>query len=180
MSKNFYLNKNQIKKIVDDVLVFVYKYKYEINYAIKLAIKNELGELNRDDWSYCFKKISTESKEKIVEIKLKDDFKKIEKLIQERDRIRELLGSANFSENDDLENLKTEELRLSREINRLHREMHQFSKPEIKDFKERKYSSSKISHKPSKKLNNNKDVELKSKVKKELKEGQTIIPFKFK
>lgn len=182
MSKGFYLSKNQIKKIVDDVLVFVYRHEYNLNFAIKLSIKNNIGELNEVDWTYCFKNIIKETREKMAEIEFRENLKNIDKMIEKRERIREILSANNFSEIEDFENLKEEELRISKEISDFYKKTHKLTDVETENNKkELRYQKNKRHKDPIKNLKeNNRNDKLKNKNVKELKDGQSSIFFKFK
>ncbi|MCK9439290.1 MAG: hypothetical protein WCY43_01755 [Patescibacteria group bacterium] len=182
MSKGFYLTKSQIKKMVDDVLIFVYKHEYNLDFAVKLSIKNNVGELDGEDWTYCFKNVIKETREKIVEIKFRENLKNIDKMIENRERIREILSADNFSEIEDLENLKAEETKISKEINDLYKKIHKLPGIEKEnDKKELRYQKNKRHKDPIKNLKeNNRNDKLKNKNVKELKDGQSSIFFKFK
>jgi hypothetical protein len=182
MSKGFYLTKSQIKKIVDDVLVFVYKHEYNLDFAVKLSIKNNIGELDGEDWAYCFKNIIKETQEKMVEIEFRENLKNIDKMIEKRERIREILNANNFSEIEDFENLKEEELRISKEISDFYKKIHKLTDVETENNKkELRYQKNKRHKDPIKNLKEKDEGDKsKSRANKELKNKQSSIFFKFK
>lgn len=182
MSKGFYLTKSQIKKIVDDVLVFVYKHEYNLDFAVKLSIKNNIGELDGEDWAYCFKNIIKETREKMVEIEFRENLKNIDKMIEKRERIREILNANNFSEIEDFENLKEEELRTSKEISDFYKKIHKLTDVETENNKkELRYQKNKRHKDPIKNLKEKDEGDKsKSRANKELKNKQSSIFFKFK
>lgn len=91
MSKGFFLNNKQLEKIIEDANFFIKKNYYGLSYAVKIAIKNNLGDLDREDWSSCYRKVAGEIKKRES---MKESHEKSRERIESRLRDLEILQRA--------------------------------------------------------------------------------------